>query len=69
MGMNPKTKAECDRRIADLERSIGQRQAIVERMKAQPKNYSKVAIAGEKGLIAQYKAQIKELKALRKSLD
>lgn len=65
---DPKTKAECDRKIADLEQAVAQSKQAYERMKARPENYSRGVVAAEKAAMEGYKGQIKSLKALRKTL-
>lgn len=67
MGMNPKTKAECDQAILTQQKRVTSSMTYYESMKAQfgsnsqaAKN-AKVSLAGAKGKLA-------ELKALRKTL-
>lgn len=66
--LDPKSKAECDRRIADLEKTVAYRKQSYENMKARPLNYSRESVAAQKAEIEGLKGQIKSLKALRKTL-
>lgn len=68
MGMDPKTKADCDRAIARAEETLAWRKKIYEEMKSRPGNYSKEAIGAEKAKVEYEKGQVKKLKALRKTL-
>ncbi len=62
MGTNPKTKAECDKMIAGAERQLGIYQGFLATKKKGDN------VLNLKTQIANQKARIKELKALRRSL-
>ena len=67
MGMNPKTKAECDRCILQQQKAVNSAQDYLAAMKSQyganssAANNAKCSLVNEKGKLA-------ELKALRKTL-
>jgi methylaspartate ammonia-lyase len=62
MGMSPKTKADCDQQIANLQKQIAQRKAYI----------ANVPDAGNKAAgrrdLARLQGELAELKALRKTL-
>lgn len=62
MGTNPKTKAECDKMIAEEEKRLGTYQGFLVTKKKGDN------VINLKNQIANQKARIKELKALRRSL-
>lgn len=63
-----RTKADCDREIAKLERELASWKSNLEQMKARPQNYTKEAIAIYKSNIERVKGEIKSHKAQRKTL-
>ena len=65
--LDPKTKADCDRKIASLEREIASRKASLARMKGNP-GYGPTTIAMTKAGIENYKGELAKLKALRRTL-
>lgn len=65
--LDPKTKADCDRKIASLEGEIATRKANLARMKGNP-GYGPSAIAMAKASIENYKGELAKLKALRRTL-
>ena len=67
MGMSPKTKAECDRKILDAQKRVNQCQEYLATMRAQYGSNSSAANNARISL-AQAKSQLAELKALRKTL-
>lgn len=67
MGMGPKTKAECDAAILNKQKRVTYATEYYEQMKA---NYgsSSSAAKNAKVSLATEKAELAELKALRKTL-
>lgn len=64
MGMNPKTKAECDQAIIKATKRVGEAQQYVEYIRSTaPK-----ALPNAKMSLAQAKSDLAQLKALRKTL-
>lgn len=63
MGASPQTKAECDKKIADLNAQIARQKQNL--LTCGNNNYTKDAIKNE---IARLKTQIAELKAKKASL-
>lgn len=67
MGMGPKTKAECDTAILNKQKAITSATEYYERMKANFGSSSSAA-KNAKVSLASKKAELAELKALRKTL-
>ena len=67
MGMSPKTKAECDRRILAAQKEVNKQQENLASMKAQFGANSPAA-NNVKIVLQKAKSDLAELKALRKTL-
>ena len=68
MGMEPKTKADCDRLIAREEGLLAQKKRVYEEMKGAGSGYSKSTLAAQKASIETTKGEIAKLKAIRRTL-
>lgn len=67
MGMNPKTKAECDKKILDAQKRVNSAQNYVAQMRSCYGSNSP-AVNQAKISLAHAKGELSELKALRKTL-
>lgn len=68
MGGSPKTKADCDRRIASLKRDLENCKAKIAVAKTYKNPGWKEIVAHNQGEIAYIKGQIASLQASKKSL-